>query len=76
MPRSRAIFNKVFGLAERSLGAAYLLDFHAASDAGVFDAEVLAARARREQASMQVGRGALLELALCVTEAPRMLTAD
>jgi len=74
MPRSRAIFNKVFGLAERSLGAAFLLDFHAASDAGVFDAEVLAARARREQASMQVG-GTVLKAGLRVTDAARMLTA-
>ncbi len=73
MPRSRAIFTKVFGLAERSLGAAFLLDFHAASDAGVFDADVLAARARREQASMQVGRG-MISGRPSASRMPRVLT--
>ncbi|KAK9846555.1 hypothetical protein WJX81_006513 [Elliptochloris bilobata] len=51
MPRSRAIFEKVCGVAERSLGCSFALDYHAASDEGVFEPEVLAARARREQAS-------------------------
>ena len=51
MPRSRAIFEKVFALAERRLGRPCLLDYHAASDAGVFEPDVLAARAERERAS-------------------------
>ncbi len=55
MPRSRAIFDKCFSLVERSQGSSFTIDFHAASDEGVFTPEVLAARAIREQASKEVG---------------------
>ena len=59
MQRSRAIFNKCFSLAECSLGRSFALDFHAASDEGIFEPEVLAARNDRERASTTVSASTL-----------------
>lgn len=59
MQRSRAIFNKCFSLAECSLGSSFALDFHAASDEGIFVPEVLAARTERERASTTVSASKL-----------------
>ena len=68
MQRSRAIFRKFFGLAERSLGCSFALGFHAASDQGVFAPEVLAAREERERASTAVSARALCEA--CLPQSP------
>lgn len=60
MPRSRAIFELCFSLASRSQlrpAAAvdrYGLEFHAASDEGVFPPDVLLARQLREAKSLEV----------------------
>jgi len=53
MPRSRAIFEKVYGLVNASLGVDVGLRFFAVRDDGILDDSVLAARAGKEASSLE-----------------------
>lgn len=53
MPRSRAIFEKVYGLVERSLGIRVELEFVSVTDAGVVDDKVRDVRMEKEAKSVR-----------------------
>lgn len=67
MPRTSAIFESVYKLAGlQSAGSGtpnhFCLDFHAVSDAGLFDPEVLEARAAKEHAAVHTWRANVAHL--------------
>ena len=56
MPRSRAIFEKVYGLVERSLGVRIELEFVSVTDAGVVEDKVREVRVEKEAKSVATWR--------------------